>query len=248
MARRDQIKRHESSNIWNFLVVVVAKNASLSSGRDYRRKIVIVEPHTLTAQRCYRLLTGIVVPRPIAWVTTLNAQQKVNVAPFSAFTFVSPKPPLIGITVGRKGGVYKDTARNILAHEHYVIHIADRPLLGKLHASAEEFPPDVSEAERLDIRKIPSDLVATPRIAAAPIAMECKLRHMTEYGDTRSRFLVGEVVRFHIRDGLVKDDKIQTLELDPICRLGGPNYANLGKVVTMPSILQTPKSDRVEIE
>lgn len=209
---------------------------------------MIVEPHALTAQQSYRMLTGIVVPRPIAWVSTLNAHQKVNLAPFSAFTFVSPKPPMIGISIGRKAGVYKDTARNILANEHYVVHIADRPLLAKLHASSEEFPEEVSEAEQLDIETIPSDLVATPRVAAAPIAMECQLRHMTEYGDTRSRFIVGEVVRFHIKDGLLRDGKIQTPELDPICRLAGPNYAELGYVITMPSVYQTPKTDRVEIE
>lgn len=209
---------------------------------------MIVEPQTLSAQQSYRLLTGIVVPRPIAWVSTLNAGGTVNLAPFSAFTFVSPKPPMIGISIGRKAGVYKDTARNILANEHYVVHIADRTLLEKLHASSEEFPEDVSEAEQLDIETIPSDLVATPRIAAAPVAMECRLRHMNEYGDTRSRFIVGEIVRFHVRDGLVRDGKIETSELDPICRLAGPNYADLGEIVTMRSVYQTPKTDRTEIE
>ena len=209
---------------------------------------MIVEPHMLTAQRSYRLLTGIVVPRPIAWVSSLNGQDKVNLAPFSAFTFVSPKPPMIGISVGRKGEIYKDTAKNILRNEHYVVHIADRPLLGKLHASSEELPESVSEAEHLEIEMISSDLVATPRVAAAPIAMECRLRQMIEFGDTRSRFMVGEVVRFHIKEGLLRDGKIDSLELDPICRLAGPNYAELGEVLTMPSILQTPKADRAEIE
>lgn len=204
---------------------------------------MIVEPQTLAAERCYRLLTGIVVPRPVAWVTTLNRQGNVNLAPFSAFTFVSPKPPMIGISVGRKGQTYKDTARNILANEHYVVHIADQPLLGKLHSSSEEFPEDVSEADHLDIETVPSDLVATPRVEAAPIAMECRLRQMIEFGDTRSRFLVGEILRFHIRDGLLNDGKIQTLELNPICRLAGPTYATLGDIVTMPSVQQTPKTD-----
>jgi flavin reductase (DIM6/NTAB) family NADH-FMN oxidoreductase RutF len=203
---------------------------------------MIVEPQSLSAEKSYRLLTGIVVPRPIAWVSTLNRSGRVNLAPFSTFTFVSPKPPMVGISVGRKGATYKDTAQNILASEHYVVHIADQPLIGPLHASSEEVSDDVSEAELLGIEMVPSDRVSVPRIAAAPIAMECRLRHVIEFGDTRSRFIVGEIVLWHIRDGLLKDGKIQTLELNPICRLGGPNYATLGDIVTMPSVHQTAKS------
>lgn len=204
---------------------------------------MIVDPQTLSAEKSYRLLTGLVVPRPVAWVATLNGKGGINLAPFSAFTFVSPKPPMLGISVGRRGQAYKDTARNILANEDYVIHIADSSLTELLHESSEELPEDISEADRLGIATVPSDLIAVPRVAAAPVAMECRLRHVIEFGDTRSRFIVGEVLRFHIRDGLLRDGKVQTLELDPICRLAGPNYAKLGSVVTMPSIRQTPKTD-----
>lgn len=207
---------------------------------------MIVEPQSLSAERSYRLLTGLVVPRPIAWVTTLNRNKRVNLAPFSAFTFVSPKPPMLGISVGRKGDAYKDTARNILAGEEYVIHIADQSLIGPMHESSEEVPDDVSEAEMLGLDMLPGERVSVPRIAAAPVAMECRLRHVIEFGDTRSRFIVGEVLLFHIRDGLLRDGKIQTMELNPACRLGGPNYATLGEIVTMRSVRQTSKSDEGE--
>lgn len=201
-----------------------------------------IDPRTLAAEEAYKLVIGAVVPRPIAWVSTLNAGGRVNLAPFSAFTFVSPKPPMLAISVGRKAGTYKDTARNILENEEFVIHIADQALLGPLHQSSYEYEPDVSEVDELGLATLPSKIIRTPRLAAPPIAMECRLRHVMEFGETRSRLIVGEVVMFHFRDGLVENGKIDTKALDPICRLGGPRYATLGKIITMQPVPQTPKS------
>jgi flavin reductase (DIM6/NTAB) family NADH-FMN oxidoreductase RutF len=200
-----------------------------------------LDPKTLPAEQAYRLLTGIVVPRPVAWVTTLSAAGTVNLAPFSAFTFVSPKPPMLAISVGRKASVYKDTARNILATEEFVVHIADQPLLEPLHQSSIEHPPEVSEVEALGLATHPSVHVKPPRLSAAPIAMECKLRHCIEFGETRSRLLVGEIVLFHFRDGLLNNGKIESKDLNPVCRLGGPRYATLGDIVTMQPVAQTEK-------
>src|SRR5215469_13568680 len=104
-----------------------------------------IDPAYLDAELAYRLITGIVVPRPIAWVTTLSRSGVLNLAPFSAFTFVSPKPPMLAISIGRKAGIYKDTARNILDGEEYVVHIADSPLMTAVHESSVEHPPEVSE-------------------------------------------------------------------------------------------------------
>jgi flavin reductase (DIM6/NTAB) family NADH-FMN oxidoreductase RutF len=200
-----------------------------------------VDPKTLSADETYKLLTGVVVPRPVAWVTSLAASGGVNLAPFSTFTFVSPKPPMLAFSVGQRDGVYKDTARNILASEEYVVHIADRPLIGAVHDSAVEHPPDVSELELLGLATAPSLYVKPPRVSAAPIAMECRLRQCLEFGETRSRLIVGEVVAFHFRDGLMQSGKIDTRTLDPIGRLAGPNYAMLGEVVAMKPIFQTTK-------
>ena len=202
---------------------------------------VEIDPASLDAESGYKLLTGAVVPRPIAWVTSLSPTGSVNLAPFSAFMFVSTKPPMLAINVGRKGHVYKDTGHNILTGEDYVIHIADQPLIGPLHESAVEHPPDVSEVELLGLETAPSRLVRTPRLVAPPIAMECRFRQCLEFGASRSRLIVGEVVLFHIREGLVRNGKIDTRELDPICRLGGPTYATLGEIVTMRPVATTPK-------
>ncbi|WP_441228510.1 flavin reductase family protein [Tardiphaga sp. 20_F10_N6_6] len=200
-----------------------------------------IDPAELGAEKAYRLLTGIVVPRPIAWVTSLSQAGTVNLAPFSAFTFVSPKPPMLAISVGRKSGVYKDTARNILDREEYVIHIADSPLMSAVHESSAEHPPEVSEVEVLGLEMTPSDHIGVPRLTAAPIAMECRFRQCLEFGDTRSRLIVGEVVAFHIKDDLLANGKIETESLDPIARIAGPRYARLGEIFTLKSVFQTSK-------
>ena len=198
-----------------------------------------VDPKALDADEAYKLVIGAIVPRPIAWVTTLNNTGRVNVAPFSAFMYVSPKPPMLAISVGRKAGVYKDTGANILACEDYVIHIADMGLIEPLHLSSIEHPPEVSEVDELGLATVPSSLVATPRLRDVPIAMECRFRQCLEFGETQSRLMVGEVIMFHIRQDIMRDGKIDTKALDPICRLGGPRYASLGEIITMQPVQQT---------
>ena len=202
-----------------------------------------IDPAELGAERIYRLMTGIVVPRPIAWVTSLSAKGVLNLAPFSAFTFVSQKPPMLAISIGRKAGVWKDTAHNILDTGEYVIHIADTPLMQALHDSSVEHPPDVSEVEHLNLATVPSELIKVPRLAAPPVAMECRFRQCLEFGEAKSRLIVGEVVMFHVRDGLVNNGKVETRELDPIARIGGPRYASLGEIVTLNTVFQTPKTN-----
>lgn len=196
----------------------------------------------LDPQQTYRLITGMVVPRPIAWVGTCSPEGVLNVAPFSAFTFVSTKPPMLGVNVGRKAGRRKDTGRNIQALGEYVVHIADESLLGAVHESAVEHPPEVSEVELLGLEVAPSECIAVPRLLAPPVAMECRLHSVHPFGDTGAEFIVGEVLAFHVRDGLLRNGKIDTLELNPICRLGGPNYATLGRVITLRTLAQTDKA------
>ena len=200
-----------------------------------------IDPAELAAEQAYRLITGLVVPRPIAWVTSLSATGVVNLAPFSAFTFVSPKPVMLAINVGRKGATYKDTAHNILANEEYVIHIADTPLMNAVHESSVEHPPEVSEVEVLGLETLPSTRIKVPRLKAAPVAMECRFRQCLEFGETRSRLIVGEVVAFHLREGLLTNGKVETEVLDPIARIAGPRYARLGEIITLRTVGQATK-------
>jgi flavin reductase (DIM6/NTAB) family NADH-FMN oxidoreductase RutF len=202
-----------------------------------------IDPAYLDPETAYRLITGVVVPRPIAWVTSLSATGVLNLAPFSAFMFVAPKPPMLAISVGRKGNIYKDTAQNILNNEQYVVHIADSSLMNAVHESSTEHPPDVSEVDELGLATLPGERIKVPRLAAAPIAMECRFRQCLEFGETRSRLIVGEVLVFHIRDGLLNNCKIETEALDPIARIAGPRYAKLGEIVTLKSVFQTSKTE-----
>jgi len=197
---------------------------------------------TLDPQQTYKLMTGVIVPRPIAWITTLSEDGVVNLAPFSCFTFVSNKPPMVGINIGRKAGVRKDTGHNIHANGEFVVHVTDEALLEPMHLSAVEHPADVSEVEVLGLETRPSDQVRVPRLAAAPVSMECALRQIIPFGDTGAEFYVGEVLVFHVRDELYENGKIETARLKPVCRLGGPNYSKLGEIVHMTPLAQTEKT------
>lgn len=199
------------------------------------RKLVFMEidPAPLSADACYRLLTGIVVPRPIALVSSGIDPHHVNLAPFSTFTFVSSYPPLLGFSCGPRGDSRKDTSFNINAYGEYVIHIADERFLNIVHQSSADHPIDVSEVKLLGLETVPSVMIRTPRLAEAPIAMECKLHRVLRFGHHDHEFFVGEVVRFHIRDGLIGNGKIDTVNLRPVSRVGGPNYGLMGEVVNM---------------
>jgi flavin reductase (DIM6/NTAB) family NADH-FMN oxidoreductase RutF len=195
-----------------------------------------VDPTTLSPEACYKLVTGAVVPRPIALVSSGIDPHQVNLAPFSTFTFVSSYPPLLGFSCGPRGRTRKDTSLNINAHGEYVVHIADANLLEAVHLSSKDHPPHISEVEMLDLKTLPSTLIRTPRLADAPIGMECRLHQVLKFGHLDHEFFVGEVVRFHIRDGLYVDGKIDTNTLGPLSRIAGPNYALLGDILTFPAV------------
>ncbi|WP_322013894.1 flavin reductase family protein [Paraburkholderia sp. J12] len=185
---------------------------------------------SLNVESSYKLLTGIVVPRPIAWVTTINEDGVVNLAPFSCFTFVSAYPPMVAINFGRKAGNMKDTPSNIHLNKEYVVNIADETMMNDLHQSSFEYPSHVSEVGELGLETAPSTIVRPPRLARAPASMECRFNQQLEFGDTGSQFIVGDVVMFHVRDDLYSNGKIETEQMRPLMRLGGPVYGTLGQV------------------
>jgi flavin reductase (DIM6/NTAB) family NADH-FMN oxidoreductase RutF len=183
---------------------------------------IAASEHDIVAN--YKLLTSLVVPRPIAWVTTLGAAGQINLAPFSAFTFLSSAPPMVGIGVAG----HKDTALNIARTGEFVVHIASMTFLEPLHASSAEHPPEISEVDFLGLTTVPSRFISVPRLADIPAAMECKLDRVTLYGRLNANFIAGEVVNFYVRDDLLQDGKVQTADLNPLARLGGPRYSGVG--------------------
>ena len=115
-------------------------------------------------------------------------------------------------------------------------------MVSLIHESAVEHPPECSEVELLGLTTVPSEKVKVPRLANVPASMECRFHSATSYGDTGSEFIVGEIEVFHIHPDLIQDYKIDSAQLRPVARLGGPNYAGLGPVISQKSIFQTPKT------
>jgi flavin reductase (DIM6/NTAB) family NADH-FMN oxidoreductase RutF len=187
-----------------------------------------------TTEALYKLLTGSVVPRPIAWVTTISPEGLVNAAPFSAFTFVCNNPPMLLINVGRVDRL-KDTARNILATGCFVVNVAVREHIEAMNASSAPYPAQMSETDALGIALAPSTLVQAPRIAGSPVNMECRFERVLDFGDEGSQSLIGRVVMWHIDDALYQDGKIDQQGLNPVGRLGGAVYASLGELLPMPA-------------
>ncbi len=192
-----------------------------------------IAPETLNKASAYKLLTGVVVPRPIAWVSTVSPNGVANLAPFSCFTFVSADPPMVGFNSGLRNQQRKDTARNILATRQFVVNIASFDLLDAVHASAADYAEDESEIEHLGLATHPADVVAPPRLADCPISLECVLDSHVPFGRSGSEFIVGEIKLFHVDDRLIVDGKVDTEILQPLMRLAGPTYAGLGKVVRL---------------
>ncbi len=191
----------------------------------------------LSAAESYRLLVGIVVPRPIAWVTTRQDDGRINLAPFSCYTFVSSDPPMVAISVGRRdSGVAKDTAGNARRTGEFVVNIVAEDQVGPMHLSSAAHPSDASEPEILGIGLAPSVMVTTPRVAAAPVALECRLHDILQFGRLKTNLVIGEVVLFRIADALYRDGKVDTVAMRPLARLGGPTYARLGEILTMPTV------------
>ena len=179
-------------------------------------------------------MTGAIVPRPIAWVTSLSPEGVVNAAPFSAFTLLSQDPPTI-LFQAVEGEREKDTARNIRLSGEFVVNIPNLPLLEQMHLCSASLPPEQSEVERFGIATAPSLCVKPPRIASAPICFECKLIMHFPIGREPHVVFVGEVKHFYVRDDLYDEGRIDQALLQPICRIGGPWYARLGEMIHMPA-------------
>lgn len=179
----------------------------------------------LTPYQRYKLMTGLIVPRPIALVTTLNAQGVVNAAPFSLFNMIGEEPPLVLISLNRSAaGALKDTAVNILANEQFVVHIADEAMAQAMHDCGTALPPDQSEIDLVGLSTTPSSSVAPPRIVEAPVAFECQLAEKME---TESRHIfIGRVLRLHARDGLLDMEKhhVRLDDYFPVARFGSDLY------------------------
>ena len=179
----------------------------------------------LGAYQRYKLMASLIVPRPIALITTLGANGVVNAAPFSMFNMLGEDPPIVMVSINRlHDGRLKDTAANILATGEFVVHLTDEAIAKKMDGCAEAFPPDVSELDVVGFSTVPSRSVAPPRIVEAPVAFECVLHEKLE---TPSRYIfIGRVQWLSVRDGLVDTERwrVRLQEYFPVGRFGASFY------------------------
>ena len=155
----------------------------------------------LTAYQRYKLMASLIVPRPIALVTTLGENGVANAAPFSMFNMLGEDPPILMLSINRlKDGRLKDTAANILASGEFVVHISDEAMAAQMHACGESLPPEVSELERFGLHALPSQTVKPPRIAEAPVAFECRL-HETLDTNIGGYFRMARAALPHLKRG-----------------------------------------------
>ena len=179
---------------------------------------------TLEVAKRYKLLAGLVVPRPIALVSTL-ANGVVNVAPFSFFNALGDDPPICIISVeNRDEGPLKDTARNILDTREYVVNLVDEPMAAPTHECSVAFPPETSELEQVGFTAAPSRRVGPPRVAESPVSLECRLFQHIPIGFRH--LLIGEILWLHVRDGILDPATLRVIpdHYLPVGRFFGNRY------------------------
>jgi flavin reductase (DIM6/NTAB) family NADH-FMN oxidoreductase RutF len=175
----------------------------------------------------YRLLTAVVVPRPIAWVTSLSAEGVVNLAPHSFYTVACARPPIVQFTsVGSK-----DTLRNVLDTGEFVVNLAHGPLIRAVNNSSASFASDESEPAQLAITMEPSEVVRPPRVRDSPVSIECVLHSTNELGD--STVVLGTVVLITVADDVLVDGHPDYHRLDPLARLGKDEWGMHAEVVSI---------------
>jgi flavin reductase (DIM6/NTAB) family NADH-FMN oxidoreductase RutF len=195
-----------------------------------------IDPDALSPKERYRLMISALVPRPIAWVTTLFPDGSVNAAPFSYFNGVSSTPPLVSVAVGRRGRVpagvspKKDTVANVERTGELVVNLVSGPAARDMVASSV-----VSECARNGLALVPSGTVAVPGLAAARLRLEARLHALLDLPEASTSLVIARVLRIVAADGVIGPGGLVDLRaLDPVGRLGGEDYCRVVDVITIP--------------
>jgi flavin reductase (DIM6/NTAB) family NADH-FMN oxidoreductase RutF len=215
---------------------------------------VLIDPMTTAPASIYKLLIGCVVPRPIAWVSTVGANGINNLAPFSFFMGVCNDPPTIAFSSGPRGGDIradpsgprggdvggaaggkKDTVVNLEHTGDFVVNVVDDTLAEQMNLTSGEYPADVDEFVMARLTAAPGVKVRAPRVAEAPISMECRVAQILAVGRGPHSLVLGEIVQFHVRDDLydVATGRIDMRRLAPVGRLAGHLYTHVHEIFAM---------------
>jgi flavin reductase (DIM6/NTAB) family NADH-FMN oxidoreductase RutF len=191
----------------------------------------------LSAHERYKLMIGTIVPRPIALVTTVDLQGRVNAAPFSFFNCLSHDPPILALGVENKPDMsFKDTAGNIRLTEVFAVNIVSHAIAEAMHVCAIGFPLGVNELAEAGLTAAPSKVIAAPHIAEAPAAFECRRHTTLEIGRSR-QIILGEIVFAHYHNDVVDADRLRVdpAKLDAVARLGGATCSTIRDRFDMPT-------------
>lgn len=210
---------------------------NVGNGAERGMNLISIDPASQTERDNYKLLIGSIIPRPVAFVTTLSKEGVLNAAPFSYFNIVTANPPMVSVSVQRKQGLLKDTARNAQDTGAFVVHISDESYIEEINQTAASLGPDESEVQFVGLTPIPSEKVAVPGVAEAKIRMECVLERSIPLGGSEETpacdLLIGRVLCFHIADELVLNGRIDPEGLKPVSRLAGSSYSKLGEIFSI---------------
>lgn len=202
-----------------------------------------IAPDSISRASLYKLLIGSVVPRPIGWISTVNASGQPNLAPFSFFNVVCAKPPTVLFCpmIRSTDGAQKDTLNNVKATGEFVVNIFGEELADQMVATSVEIAADVNEFELAGLETTPSVAVKPPRVAESPIHFECKVTQLVEIGNNPGggNVVIGEIVHLHVDERVLFDEyKIDLAALKPIGRLAGSAYVRVTDLFEM----ERPKS------
>lgn len=195
-----------------------------------------LDPADLTPAERHKLTIGTIVPRPIAWTTSMSPDGRANLAPFSYFMGCHSYVPALAISIGSRGGQPKDTRANIEATGELVVNMVTEDLAERMNLTAADFPPGIDELAVAGLTPLPSAVVRPPRIAESPIHIECRVMHTLHLGEPPrvSALFVARIVMWHIRADLVDAElKVDQAALGAIARMGGPMYSRTRDPFTM---------------
>lgn len=193
-----------------------------------------IDPKNENSTDIYKLMIRTIVPRPIAWVSTVSADGIRNLAPFSFFTAITADPPTVCFSPARKpDGNRKDTLANTEDTGEFVVNLVTEDLAEQMNDTATDYPADVDEFDRAGLTPVASEIVAPPRIKESPVHMECKLYKTVSIGNSGGILVIGEVVMFHIDERVITEGKVDPGLLNAIGRLGGMEYTRISDRFTM---------------
>ena len=192
-----------------------------------------LDPRTLASTSVYKLLISSVVPRPIAWVSSVDAAGVANLAPFSYFMAITDEPPTIAFSCSPRAGQRKDTLRNVEAVGEFVVNVVDDDRAEQMNLSSGDYPPETDEFALTRLTPAPSLVVKPPRVAEAPINMECRVARILPVG--KANLILGEIVQWHVRDDVydAATGRLDMHRLRPVGRLTGNLYSHIHDIFEM---------------